>query len=427
MRKSIIIIVLLGLLGLLFSLGIVSGGGDVPLIKVSLLRYEPFPVEGGNYFTLWLRVENEGQRRALNARVKFVPEYPFSLKPGQDEISVIGELPAFESTFSEYEIIVDSGAFEGLNELKVSYQSGFGDTWTTETFNILVQGKDRIQISNVTPSTLVPGKATDIKFFLENIGTAAIKELTFTWTEEDNLILPLGSENRKYVPLINVSEEVEVPFTVIADPSTPSGAYNLVVVLNYTVGTNTSKSLRVNMGVFVESSAEFDITVQDSTTTSTTLAIANIGANTAHSVIVRIPKQENFIVTGASTSIIGNLDAGEYTVASFQITPTGSIRNISGWSGERPPTGGIRNISGEVEGNLVVEISFTDITGIRRTVQKEVRLGTVGTIGEETRAQFTQRGQLQIPGSSGIVYIVIGIVGIISIVAFFKFRKRKKG
>ena len=115
-------------------------------------------------------------------------------------------------------------------------------------------------------------------------------------------------------------------------------------------------------------------------------------------------------MTGTSANVMGNLNAGDYTLVSFQITPTRTAANIS--------TG--------MEKNLVVGISYTDTLGIRRTIQKEVRLDAVGTIEGVTRARSTQGGQLQMSVGSGLIYIGIGIVGIIGIVVFLKFRKKMK-
>ena len=57
----------------------------------------------------------------------------------------------------------------------------------------------------------------------------------------------------------------------------------------------------------------FEILLQQSTTSGTTFAIANTGANVASSVIVSIPSQTNYMTSGASSVSLGNLDAGDYT------------------------------------------------------------------------------------------------------------------
>jgi hypothetical protein len=76
--------------------------------------------------------------------------------------------------------------------------------------------------------------------------------------------------------------------------------------------------------------------------------------------------------------------------------------------------------------NLSVEISYTDTLGIRRTIEKEVRLdASFGVNGTSFgQARTTQTGQSLL--SNGLLYIVIGVVGIIAVIVFFKFRNRAK-
>jgi hypothetical protein len=78
--------------------------------------------------------------------------------------------------------------------------------------------------------------------------------------------------------------------------------------------------------------------------------------------------------------------------------------------------------------NLIVEISYTGMLGIRRTVQKEVTLGSgmgTGGVPSGMSGMYGQYGSQQ-SDNTGMMYIVIGVVGIIAIVAFLKFGKRKK-
>jgi hypothetical protein len=134
-------------------------------------------------------------------------------------------------------------------------------------------------------------------------------------------------------------------------------------------------------------------------------------------VIVRIPNQPNFRVNGTSATIIGNLNAGDYTLATFQIFST-RTSNISSNISNVPPS-----ISSGPS-NLTVEISYTDTLGIRRTVDKNVSYGfsTSGTTGRT----FTRTGESLLSVSNGILYIIIGVAGIVIIVVVIKIRSRKK-
>jgi hypothetical protein len=47
-------------------------------IVVQVLKYQPYPVNSGDWFDLWVKVQNTGQEDAPNAVFELQPEYPFS-------------------------------------------------------------------------------------------------------------------------------------------------------------------------------------------------------------------------------------------------------------------------------------------------------------------------------------------------------------
>ncbi len=56
-----------------------SGGTDVsPQFFVQVLKYEPYPVNPGDSFDVWIEVTNVGQQDAPNVMFQFVPTYPFT-------------------------------------------------------------------------------------------------------------------------------------------------------------------------------------------------------------------------------------------------------------------------------------------------------------------------------------------------------------
>lgn len=60
-----------------FPLGQVPSGSN-PDVIVSVLKYEPYPVIAGEWFDLWVKVQNIGQESAKNLSISLIPEYPFS-------------------------------------------------------------------------------------------------------------------------------------------------------------------------------------------------------------------------------------------------------------------------------------------------------------------------------------------------------------
>ena len=416
-----------------------SYSASFPNIEVSLLKYSPLPAEPGKYVTLTFKVENTGGKDADNVRLKIVPEYPFSLDSnstvrietqsiplsvGSDMAVSLGKVPMAEYILVDYDVRVAQDVLEGTKQLKVWDQTVSGDFWVINTFNVLVQGSDRLEVANVEPSTLTPGKPTNVTFVLYNSGTASIRDVAFTWAEEDNKILPLGSGNKKYVDSIGPNASAEIPFTLVADPSATSGVYTLSANITYIIGVNISKSLSVNIGMFIGGNGEFEVSMQDSLAGSTSFSIANVGSNPATSVSVKIPEQENFAVTGQSSSFVGDLNPGEFTSVSFQITPKSRLvagrQNASDFTG-RPDA---LNITGG-QGTLKIEIDYTDTNSYRQAVVKDVQLNMQSLLSSQsTSSQFGNQSQRQ--SGSGMNLIIMGVAGIVLIVVLVKYGGRIK-
>jgi hypothetical protein len=258
---------------------------------------------------------------------------------------------------------------------------------------------------NQNPTSADPGGYVDLLFKIENWGTESAENVTFELLPTYPFSLDPGVSTVNNIGTINSLQRGDnaylIRYKMKVDKDAVDGSSQ--IKLKYSYGEGTSYSTQTFNVTISNPRTDFDIVVQD----STTLALANIGANTAYSVIVKIPEQKDFRVSGTSANIIGNLNAGDYTLTTFQINPIG-IANVSTSGGK----------------NLTVEISYTDTLGIRRTVQKEVSFDSISESAKST-IQASQPST-SIIGNNGLTYIIIGVVGIVVVVAFLKIRKRKK-
>lgn len=274
---------------------------------------------------------------------------------------------------------------------------------------------------NQNPSSADPGGYVDLLFKIENWGTESAENVTFELLPTYPFSLDPGVSTVNNIGTINSLQRGDnaylIRYKIKVDKDAVDGSSQ--IKLKYSYGDGTAYSTQTFDVTISNPRTDFDIVVQD----STTLAIANIGSNTAYSVIVKIPKQENFVVSGASANIIGNLNAGDYTLTTFQITTIGTA-NISNINRRMSTTEALANVSASEGKNLTVEISYTDTLGIRRTVQKEVSFDSVSESTKST-IQASQSSTFII-GNNGLTYIIIGVVGIVVVVAFLKIRKRKK-
>ena len=232
---------------------------DTTGLQVDALKYEPYPVNPGEYFTLWISVKKTGSGN--NAAVfELDPEFPFSLDSNEEATKTFSGLLG-ESALLEYKIRVNDDAVEGENEIKLRYRLEDSNSWVTKTFKIQVESAQ----------------------------------------------------------------------------------------------------------------TSFDGVIQDMESGSLSLALANVGKNVANSVIVRIPEQEGFVSTGVSGQMVGNLDNGDYTIVSFEVSQ-----------------------KDKKDDTITFQIDYTDTIGVRRTVYLDQKVSGSSTA---VASNFTE-GQFG-PGSGG--------------------------
>jgi hypothetical protein len=253
---------------------------------------------------------------------------------------------------------------------------------------------------NQDPTSAEPGSYVDLLFKVENSGTEDAENVVFEIVSEYPFSLDYAVESTKELGIIKGVQTgdsaVFFTYKLRVDKDAIDGDNEIEIKYSYDGKVAGYKTFTVTIS---EPKTDFELITQD----SNTLAVANVGSNNAYSVIIKIPEQENFQTTGSSANIIGNLDAGDYTLASFQINKI---------SRDNDP--------------LIVQVSYTDTLGIRRTIQKEI-LYSFGTItGQATSRQSDYANKETSVIGTGLMYVVIGIVGISIIVLVIKFGKRKK-
>jgi hypothetical protein len=366
----------------------------------------------------------------------------------------VGSLDNGDSYSVIYEFKIPSTASPGLYQVLFEVTGG---SLIRQTAIIQVQDPMILDITSVAPTEVSIGEATTLLFNITNDGGVSTQNILFTWKDPNSLILPVGSDNRIMIPSIGAKNYTEIPVTVMASSGISPGIYPLTITMEYYDQTGAKQNVTSIVGLQISGKTTFDVVLQSSATSSMTFAIVNTGANTASSVVVSIPRQLNYYTSGTSSSSIGNLNAGDYTLASFQLISTTSNTTGNGTlqfpSFNRSATNGApsdRNFSGGRStfinqsflgaGNnaLVIQIAYTDMFGVRQTIQKQVNLSSSSSSGFSSRTRTTStsgsgnfNGGFTSPSSStgssnSVMYIVIGVVGIIIIVAVIQLGRKKK-
>ncbi|MDY6866204.1 MAG: hypothetical protein SVY15_09600 [Halobacteriota archaeon] len=393
------------ILSSLFSVEVSANQVSGPSLQTTYSVYPSLLTpESDGYIQLSLK--NSGDSTASNIKIT-VGDWTDEIERSGSWVVNLGSLSAGGSVDMPFKFSIPKNTQSGY--YTVDFYIDYSDNLTFSRVNqkaiITVQTPTALELTSVSPNSLNAGDTTTLVFDFENNGKDQINDITIIWKSLDDMILPLGSDNHLMIQSLSAAESIRVPVDVIISSATTPGVYPLTIGMEYYDQTGEKQNISSQVGILVSSSTDFEVVVQDSTTTSTTLAIANIGVNTAYSTIVKIPEQENFRVTGSSAVTMGNLDAGDYTLATFQVVENEAIRSKMN--------------------DLVVEISYTSDLGDRITVKKEVEMGTesslgstsgiVGAAGSERERQSMDLSQ----ESNGTLYLLVGIVGIIGIVAVF--------
>lgn len=409
------------------------------MISVSLVNQVPDPAATGNIVDLRLGVENLGGKAANNLIIELAPEYPFELVPGDSPIQKISSINAYQSgqnmIIAKYKVLVDKDAQAGSYDLKVNYYKEGSNIVEHKTLTVAVGSKESAQITNIDKTLLVPGRETSMKITINNVGNAPLRDLKFSWENADKIILPVGSDNTRYIKYIDVGESAEIEYQVIADTNAVLGLYQLDLYLTYKESsTGTEKTISTIAGVYVGGETDFDVAFSESANGQTSFSIANVGSNPANSVSVIIPEQRGWTVSGSNSFMIGNLNKGDYTVASFTLQ-SATNRTSQGGMNVRNRDAAAANFTQErfaqrtlnsTTGALAIQIAYTDTMGDRHVVEKQVTIGSQNSIAS-SGTQATLRNSQRTAENSFFTQYGSYIAGIaILIVAFFICREYKK-
>lgn len=177
-----------------------------------------------------------------------------------------------------------------------------------------------------------------------------------------------------------------IPFKVKLSQDAIENEYEIKIKYKtqYSTGSNLFITKRFNLTAS-ESKTDFELTVKDYDFTKqiATFEIINIGKNNVASLVVDLPKQENFEVKGSERSIIGSLDSNDDTSFTFEGIPH--------------------------DGTINMKLSYNDDQGIRRKVEKQVLYDNslfTGRIKDVKKPNYT----------APVVLLIIVVIVIYSII-----------
>ncbi|GBE56551.1 MAG TPA: hypothetical protein ENH13_02165 [Euryarchaeota archaeon] len=301
------------------------------------------------------------------------------------------------------DVIANKNATPGVHTLTtdLTYYDSFGNLKSSSyssVFNVQREPANELSVA-LSPISLSPGETSEIKFEISNLGPSTVEDIAIVWTAGDNAILPVKKGNKLSLKQLDAGATAEISVNVLAGAS--YGVYPLTVEVSYYDMFDSKHSNTLVFGAEIGGGADFQVGLQQSTGTSTSFSIGNIGVNPATSVVASVPKQEGYTVSGPSETFLGNLEPGDFSVASFEIIPRGPSQD-----------------------GLQIEVSYTGTNGARQSVTSVVNMAMPGN-----RSTFGQNRQNKAAGNGGTNYIQLGLGALATIALLIilgKFIGRRK-
>ncbi len=134
-----------------------------------------------------------------------------------------------------------------------------------------------------------------------------------------------------------------------------------------------------------DSRTSFDAVIQETSGSVVSIAIANVGKYSANSMVVRIPEQASFSVSGTDGQMVGNLASGDYSLVGFTVNQKATFSGGDLPAANNRSSGIPRDSPQNLSSNkLRVDIYYTDNIGERRIESLELKLN----IGNSSSRSF---------------------------------------
>ncbi len=265
----------------------------------------------------------------------------------------------------------------------------------------------RITALRQDPYPANPGTYTDLYIRVENSG-GNVPEPKFS------LILPsvlsidkASSSSQDGYPAIQGGDLLTLHYKLNVNKDAVPGEYQIEFRAYDNPNLYSSYFFNVKID---DVTANFDVAFQDVTKDGIAIAVSNTGKNTASAITIKLGNQEDFELLGTSDSIIGNLNAGDYTIISTFV---------------RPKDPNKENL------NLKLQIDYTDVVGNRRTLNKNIPVSMTYQVKKGftdlVNAVIVDPNLKKSSGSKFFVYtILILIIAILAIIFYYRRKNKDK-
>lgn len=406
MRKKILNLMIISLILIFGAINV--NAFDKPLLKTTLLRYEPIPAQPGNYVTVYVQIENSGSGDAQSASIRFKEGYPFSLDNSDDIEHLIGTLQTGQSYVTDFKIRVDEDAVEGENEIKFEVNSNTKfDEYNEKSFLINIQTQDEnVAITEIKqdPKEAEPGKTTKVEIKVKNTADSTIEDLsmkisttkTVSGTETDLPFAMKNSISENTIDRLSSGEETTFNYEIISYPTVSSGIYKLPIEITFYDGTGEEITKTDYLTLIVNPDVKLDLIIDDTDLTKEkksgeiSLKLINRGYGDIKFANLEIKENEDFDLLSQNKLLyIGNIDSDDYESSDIKINAK--------------------------KDNIKIPISL----------EYRDSLNNIYTLEKELELDLASNAELGVKKSNSNIYLIVG-VGLVMIFFIYRHFKKKK-
>ncbi|MFH1210805.1 MAG: COG1361 S-layer family protein [archaeon] len=300
---------------------------ESPIVKVTQLKYEPYPVEPGTYFTMWLRVDNIADEDAENVQVEVVDNYPFKIEG--EKTKTVGKLGRRQSSVIYFEKIrVDDKAIEGDNEIEVRINMGGGykKEYSIQKLKVKVQLVEPVLSLTITskPERIPQGGVSNVSVEVQNMDNGMIKDINLKLVLPSTFV-PVGSTSEKKIQRLNPGESSSIEYQLMVLADSEAKAYQLEIDVSYSDQTGTRYSKNETLGLMVGAEPAYTLnlessdTFQSGTKGKVTVSISNTGPSQLKFLTLEVLPSEDYTVLSTTKSYLGNLDPDDFETSEYTI------------------------------------------------------------------------------------------------------------
>ncbi|MBN2052624.1 COG1361 S-layer family protein [Candidatus Woesearchaeota archaeon] len=394
-----------------------------PQITVTLINQEPDPVAPGNVVEVKFRVENEGSDSSQDMQVKLLTKFPFSMYGVENEIQNIGTVAGYQigddGVKVKWNLLVDSNAATGDNEIEFWYKSKDG-VWTKSgDYVISVQSREAVLAINqikTDQENIVPGTVTKVSFMLENLADNTLRDInlnldiytelttTTSITFRELPFTPIGSGNEKTLKMLAPGQSEEISFDLFTDATAESKVHKVPYTLTYYDDAGNDFSREGVVGLLIEGKPELSVNIESTEIYRSgakgvvEFKLVNKGFSDINFLDLILLESNDFKILSNPEVYIGSLDSDDYETAEYTLL-----------------------VSKDAEDKVVLplKVEYRDANGHLYT--KEIPLELKLFSGSELKQRTNGSG---FPW--GLVIIIIILIAIIAWIIYKRKNNKKK-